>query len=176
MRVTFAMTAALASIFATAAAADDYPPRKPGLWEVSVHNPAIPDVTTKMCIDAATDQLFHQFSNNVRSKHCSKNDIKVTGSTVTADSDCTMGGTKVTTTATTTYTGDSAYHVDIKSHFDPPKLGQSDVTITQDAKWTGDCPADMKPGDFDMGHGIRINVKTITYLKSLLPGGGGNSQ
>lgn len=176
MRVTFVMTVALVSISATAAAAEDYPPRKPGLWEVSVHNPSIPDVTTKLCIDAATDQLFHQFSNNVRSQHCSKNDIKVSGSTVTADSDCTLGGTKVTTTSITTFTGDSAYHVDVKSHFDPPKLGQSDVTITQDAKWTGECPADMKPGDFDMGHGIKINVKTIRFLKSLLHGSGGGSR
>ena len=39
----------------------------------------------------------------------------------------------MTTTSITTFTGDSAYHVDVKSHFDPPKLGQSDVTITQDA-------------------------------------------
>jgi hypothetical protein len=176
MRVTFAMTAALVSVFATAAAADDFPPRKPGLWEVSVHNPSIPNVAMKMCIDAATDQLFHKFSGDVRARHCAKNTIKVTGNIVTADSDCTLSGTKVTSSAVTTFTGDAAYHVDIKTHFDPPKFGHSDVTITQDAKWVGDCPADMKPGDFVMGHGIKINIKTITMMKSLLPGHGGDSQ
>jgi len=173
MRLTLMTAAALATIFSMGARADEYPPRKPGLWEVTVHNPAIPDVTMKMCLDADTDQAFHKFSGDVRAKHCQKNDVKVTGLTVTADSQCLLGSTTVTTNAVTVFTGDGAYHVDIKTHFDPPKLGQSDVTITQDAKWTGDCPADMKPGDMDMGHGIRFNVKTVNMLKSLLPGHNG---
>jgi hypothetical protein len=172
MRVTFVTATALAAIFATAAAADDYPPRKPGLWEVAVHNASLPQVTMKMCIDAETDQLFHKFSGDIRSKHCSKNDIKTVGNVVTSENDCVLGGTKVNSVAVATYTGDSAYHVDIKTHFDPPKLGQSDVTVSQDAKWVGECPADMKPGDFDMGHGIKLNIKTVERLRSLLPGHG----
>ena len=171
MRVTLMTAVALATIFSMAAHADDYPPRKAGLWEVAVHNPApVPDATIRMCIDPDTDQMFHKFSGDVRAKHCSKSEVKVTGSTVNADSICKMGGTTMTTNLTTTYTGDSAYHVDIKSHFDPPKAGQSDVTITQDAKWMGDCPADMKPGDLDMGHGLKFNIKTVNMLKSLIHG------
>lgn len=170
MRVSLMAAAALATVFSMAARADDYPPRKPGLWEVTVHNQAIPDVTRRMCIDAQTDQMFHKFSGDVRAKHCSKNDVKVTGLTVNADSVCLLGGSTVTTDETTTFTGDSAYHVDIKMHFDPPKLGKSDVAVTQDAKWSGDCPADMKPGDMDMGHGIKFNIKAVSLFKSLLPG------
>jgi hypothetical protein len=175
MRLTLMTAAALATIFSMAAQADDYPPRKPGLWEITAHNPApVPDVTMRLCIDPVTDQMFHKFSGDVRAKHCQKNDMKVTGPTVTADSICKLGGTTVTTNSVMTYTGDGAYHVDIKTHFDPPKLGQSDVTVTQDAKWTGDCPADMKPGDLDMGHGIKFNIKTVNMLKSLIPGHGGS--
>jgi hypothetical protein len=170
MRVTFVTATALAAIFATAAAADEYPPRKPGLWEVTVHNSAIPDVTTKMCLDAETDQLFHKFSDNIRTQHCAKHDMKVTGGTVVMDTSCALGGTTVTTNSVTTFTGDSAYHVDVKMHFDPPKLGQSDMSTTQDAKWVGDCPADMKAGDLLLPHGIKINIKTVGMLKSLLHG------
>ncbi len=89
---------------------------------------------------------------------------------VTSESDCTLGGTKVDSVAVATFTSDSAYHVDIKTHFDPPKLGHSDVAMSQDAKWVSECPADMKPGDFDMGHGIKMNIKTVERLRSLLPG------
>jgi hypothetical protein len=170
MRVTFGVAMGLAAFFVTAAAADDYPPRKPGLWEVVSHNAALPEVNMKMCIDSETDQLFHKFSSNIRSKHCEKNDIKVAGDTVQTETICSLGGTKVTTSSVTKFTGDAAYHVDITTHFDPPKLGQSEITATQDAKWVSDCPADMKPGDFDMGHGIRVNIKTINMLKSLMPG------
>jgi hypothetical protein len=167
MRVTLMTAAALATILSIAARADDYPPRKAGLWEVAVHNPAVPDVTMKLCIDPDTDQMFHKFSGDVRAKHCQKNTVNVSGTTVTAESVCLLGSITTTTDAVTTFTGDSAYHVDIKMHFDPPKLGQSDVAITQDAKWTGDCPADMKPGDMDMGHGLKFNIKTVNMLKSL---------
>ena len=176
MRVTFAVATALAASFVTAAAADDYPSRKPGLWEVVVHNAAMPEATMKMCIDAETDQVFHKFSSTIRSKHCDKNDVTVSGDTVQTQTNCVLGGTTVTTSSVTKFTGNAAYHVDIKTHFDPPKLGQSDVTATQDAKWVGDCPADMKPGDFDMGHGIKVNIKTINMLKSLLPGHSNSNQ
>ncbi len=176
MRLTFVTAAAMVSIFATAAAADDYPPRKAGLWEITLHNPAVPDIPRKMCIDAETDQLFRKFSSDVRSKHCAKHEIKVTGETVSEDTTCTLGGTTVTTNSVTTYTSDSAYQVDIKMHFDPPKLGQSDVASTQDAKWTGDCPADMKPGDIDLGHGIKFNIRTVNMFNSLLPGHNGGNQ
>ena len=175
MRVTFGMAAALATIiFATAAAADTYPPRKPGFWEVVVHNPAVPDITTKMCIDAETDQLFHKFSDDIRTHHCAKHDVKITGETVVTDTACAVGGTTITTNSVTTFTGDSAYHVDVKMHFDPPKLGHSDIATTQDAKWIGECPADMKPGDLVLAHGIKFNIKTVNMLKSLMPGHNGD--
>jgi hypothetical protein len=173
MRVAFVTATALAAIFATAAAADTYPPRKPGLWEVSVHNSAIPDVTTKMCIDADTDQLFHKFSDDIRTHHCDKHDTKFSGDTVETDTSCVVRGTTVTTDSVTKFTGDTAYHVDIKMHFDPPKLGQSDMSTSQDAKWLSDCPADMKPGDLLLPHGLKINIRTVNMFKSLLPGHGG---
>ncbi len=170
MRVAFVTATTLAVIFATAAAADGYPPRKPGLWELTVHNPATPDVTTKMCIDADVDQLFHQFSDNVRTRHCAKHDTKFAGDTVETDATCAMGSTTMTLNSVTKFTGDTVYHVDIKTHFDPPKLGHSDIDVSQDAKWVSECPADKKPGDFDMGHGIRLKIKTVARLGSLLQG------
>jgi hypothetical protein len=33
------------------------------------------------------------------------------------------------------------------THYDPPLAGKGELRSTQDAKWLGACPADMKPGD-----------------------------
>ena len=33
--------------------------------------------------------------------------------------------------------------------------------MTQDAKWTGPCPADMAPGDVLMGNGMKMNIKQM---------------
>ena len=152
-----------------AALADDYPPRKPGLWQVKMEAEGTVEHTMQMCIDADTDQLFHSVGTDLRAKHCQQNDVKVNGTVVTANSVCKVHGTTITTSATTNFTGDTAYHSDIKTHFDPALLGKSDTTMTQDATWTGPCPADMKPGDMVLGNGIKINVKTLNMLKSLVP-------
>lgn len=164
------VTAVGLTIFATAALADDYPPRKPGLWELTVQAETGPAATMKMCIDQDTDQLFHKVGTDLRTKHCDKDEVKVDGDTINADSECKLGNRTVTTTAVTKFTGDTSYHTDVKTHFDPAVLGKTDATVTQDGKWTGDCPAGMKPGDFVMANGIKINVKTLGFLKSLIPG------
>ncbi|MFZ1960536.1 MAG: DUF3617 family protein [Methylovirgula sp.] len=161
--------ALLAAIFCSAALADDYPSRKPGLWEVTITAEGTPAHAMQMCIDAATDQIFHNVGTDLRSKHCTQNDVKVNGSVVTSDSVCKVHGTTVTTSATTNFNGDSAYHTDVKSHFDPALLGKTDEALTQDGKWTGPCPANMKPGDLVLTNGIKINVKTLNMLKSFVP-------
>jgi hypothetical protein len=155
--------------FGSVALADDYPARKPGLWVVKMEAEGTVEHSMQMCIDAETDQLFHSVGTDLRTKHCQQNDVKVSGSTVTSDSVCKIHGTTVTTTATTNFTGDSAYHSDIKTHFDPALFGKSDTTMTQDATWTGPCPDTMKPGDMVLANGIKVNVKTLNMLKKFVP-------
>jgi hypothetical protein len=49
-------------------------------------------------------------------------------------------------------TGDlnDRYHVDIDTHLDPPPAPQAaEVKIGLDARWVGECPAGVKPGDTD---------------------------
>jgi hypothetical protein len=162
--------AMLVTTFCGVALADDYPSRKPGLWVVASQAEMGHAATTKMCIDANTDQLFHKLAPDFRSiVHCAQNDVKVDGDTVTAESVCKIHSSTITTTSVTKFDGDSAYHTDVTTHLDPAVLGKSDTTISQDGKWTGDCPPDMKPGDFIV-HGIKINVKTWGFLRSLIPG------
>jgi Protein of unknown function (DUF3617) len=172
MRTNGYMATALSvTLFSAAALADDYPARKPGLWEVTSHAEVGHATTTKMCIDPETDQLFHKMGTDLRSiKHCERDDVKVDGDTVTTDSECKLGSATETTTGVIKFTGDSAYHADITIHFDPAVLGKSDTSITQDGKWTGDCPAGMKPGDLVLANGFKINVKTLNFFKSLIPG------
>ncbi len=161
--------AAALLMFCGVALADDYPPRKPGLWEVTIGTEGTPVHTMQMCVDAATDQIFHSVGTDLRAKHCEQSDVKVNGTAVTANSVCKVHGTTVTTTATTNFTGDSAYHTDVKTHFEPAFLGKTDEAMTQDGKWTGPCPANMKPGDMVLTNGIKINVKTLNMLKSFVP-------
>jgi len=157
------VTALLPSAAALGAGLEDLPKRKPGLWEMSTTsagNKGAPAMS-KVCIDAATDRELMNFGLGVANQLCSKRDIKVSGTVATLNMVCTIGNSQSTSRSTIAYTGNSAYRAEVRAHFDPPFLGQSDSTTTQQAKWTGPCPSDMKPGDLVTGNGVKINLRDL---------------
>jgi hypothetical protein len=156
-------------VFATAAAADEFPPRKPGAWEVKVVSEKHAPITLKMCIDKETDALFHKNGTELAEQACDHRDVKVDGDTATVEAQCKIGSSRVTSSSVTKFDGDTAFHADSKSHFDPPFLGRSDVVSQEDGKWVGPCPKDMEPGDFVMGNGMKVNIKMLSALKKFMP-------
>jgi hypothetical protein len=161
------VTVALSSAATLGAGLEDLPKRKPGLWEMSTTssgNKGVPAMS-KVCIDAATDRELMNFGLGVAIQLCSKRDIKVSGAVATLNMVCTIGNSQATSRSTITYSGNTAYRAEIRAHFEPPFLGQSDSTTTQQAKWTGPCPADMKPGDLVTGNGAKINLRDLAVGK-----------
>ena len=154
-------------LLAQSARADDYPPRKPGLWELTMAsaNAKLPPNSAQLCIDKATDAALYAFGMAASSKACSKSQIKVSGRVVTVDTTCQIGTSQQTTHATTTFIGDTAYHTQTNAHFDPPLYGRSDSATTHDAKWLGPCPEAMRPGDIVTATGIRMNIRDMTAAK-----------
>jgi hypothetical protein len=142
----------------------DLPPRKAGLWLVTMAmsgSGGMPARETRMCTDDSTEAAITAMGGNMMQGVCSKRDIKRNGDTVTGDSVCQMGQTQMTSHSDTRFTGNAAYHTDIKTRFDPPMMGRTESTMTQDGKWIGPCPADMQPGDVVMPNGMKMNVKTM---------------
>jgi hypothetical protein len=148
---------------APAALADALPHHKAGLWVVAISSPdsGLPSHEVRMCIDAATDAMMSGLGSNAMNGSCGKNAVKRDGAVVTVDSVCKMGDVQTTTRAVIHFSGDTAYHSDINTTFNPPMMGHSTATVSQDAKWTGACPAGMQPGDIVMANGMRMNVKTM---------------
>jgi hypothetical protein len=146
-----------------AACAVDLPQRKPGLWQVTTTSPGrdMPPRVVQMCMDASTDAAMTSLGTAMAGGVCSRNEITRAGATVTTVSVCKVGQTQAASQAVTRFMGDSAYHTDIKSSFDPPVMGQATAVLAQDAKWTGACPAGMQPGDLVMANGMKLNIKTI---------------
>jgi hypothetical protein len=150
-------------ISGVAVRADNFPPRKAGLWQVdmTISGTQMPPQQMKMCIDPATDAEMYRLGINASQGMCEKPEIRRSGSTVTVSTVCNMGGSKVFTQAVTKFTGDTAYHTDASTRFDPPMAGRDQSSMAQDARWTGPCPADMVPGDVVMGNGAKINIKQV---------------
>jgi hypothetical protein len=160
-----AATALVAVLTGGPASAEDFPPRKAGLWviDMTTGGKASPH-QMQICIDSATDAEMYRFGMNAARGMCDKQEVSRSGDIVTVDSSCAVGQSRVTTHAVITYDGDTAYHTESKSTFDPAMMGQSESTTTQDAKWKGPCPADMEPGDMIMGKGMKMNIKKMMNI------------
>jgi hypothetical protein len=150
---------------AMAAMAADLPQRKPGLWDVtlSMPNGRTSAQAMKFCTDAATDASLYQAGMNAAQGMCSRNDVTRAGNIVTIDTECKMGDMTVKSHAVMTFTSDTAYTTNIQTHFDPPMMGRSESSMTQEAKWAGACPADLQPGDMVMPNGMKMNMKSLGH-------------
>ena len=170
MRFHFAIAAAIAFTASAAIAQPaQFPARRAGLWTMTINMEGmkIPPRTNKLCIDAATDAKLMKLGVAAKEADCTAMNISGTGNVRTVDSVCHMNGGEQHTHIMMTYSGNGAYHMDMRSQFSPPIAGNGQSHIVQDAKWIGPCPADMKPGDM-MINGMRINM-----LESTMPAHGG---
>jgi hypothetical protein len=53
---------------------------------------------------------------------------------------------------------DSAYKIESKSTYDPPLFDKAEGHAVLEAKWTGPCKADQRPGDMILPSGLEVHV------------------
>ena len=168
-RPLFWCVAALGLGLCLPAQAIDFPPRKPGLWEVRItdgksgEKPQI----TQQCVDAASDQAMMKMGQAMAEKGCSRNDMRKDGDRIITESVCTFGKAKITSQSVMTFQSDTAMRTEIKGRYEPPIMGLSEVNSVQEARWMGPCKAGQQPGDLVMPDGQVVNI-----LKRGAQGGG----
>jgi len=149
----------------------EMPNRKPGLWEVKINAGAqMPAMTMQQCTDASTDKDMSTTFSPMAKEICSRQDMKKTATGMTIDSTCKIGG--VDSTSHTEINGDfnSAYTVKVTTQSsNAPAGAPREASTTMEAKWTGPCKADQKPGDMIMPGGVKINVQDMQALKGMMP-------
>lgn len=156
----------------------DLPTRKPGLWEI-VMKPdggGMGPMTMQQCTDESTDKAMTTMFGGAQ-QACTQQDVKKSGSTITIDSVCSFGNMKSTTNAVITGDFNSAYTVKVNSKTEgamapgmPPR-GENSMTL--EAKWSGPCKSDQRPGDMVMPGGIKMNIADMQKLRNMMgpPGG-----
>jgi hypothetical protein len=148
-RILIGASAALLLPLAAAHAGD--PPKfKEGLWEVHVINEEKPvgkktDLIYRLCRDHAYDKAADAILKNLPG--CTTVIKDVGGGKFSSASNCVVNGTTVVSTAITTFMGTTASHSETSAKFIPPVNGKTDETMTQDQRYIGSCPSDLKPGD-----------------------------
>ena len=93
---------------------------------------------------------------------CPKQEFKTVGNTIIADTVCNLGGATSTSHAELTGDFQSSYGGTITTDTRggiPAMNGSS--TMRLDAKWTGACKADQKPGDLITPNGMKVNIRDM---------------
>ena len=156
-------TLIVAMLVAGAAAADELPRRKSGLWSMSVTMPgtSVP-LTMQQCVDEKTDDITATAAD--KSKVC-RSQTKRIGDRLAFDTVCKQG--KTTSTTRGVFVGDfkSGYTVESTTRFDPPMPGMREGVTKAAGQWAGPCLATMKPGDVVMSNGTRFNVNDYKAAK-----------
>jgi len=143
----------------TAAQAADFPhlpPLKEGLWKIRLINSSpgekTSDTTENLCRNHAYDQQTDTMARKQFAACSSLTDTQ-SGNKHLISMTCKVGNSTVTTHDTVTIDGDTHYHSEILSTFNPPLYGESQSTMIQDQTYLGACPANMHPGDRQLANG-----------------------
>lgn len=164
MKTRVVVASALFLGLSITAQGQDFPARKPGLWEIQMEMGTRPGgIVTKLCLDNSVDKkMMERGLTTVRpGVQCSQRDIKTTGSSITVNSVCNDGNRTTTTHAETVFQGNTAYKTVAVVKYTPELAGKSESTVSQNARWLSACPADWKPGDMELPMGGRININEM---------------
>ncbi|MFN3657644.1 MAG: DUF3617 domain-containing protein [Pseudolabrys sp.] len=161
---------------AAPAAAQDLPPRKPGLWELRMEfdGGRLPGQTMRQCVDAESDKLMNMNFAGSNREACSKLEVKRDGGAIVIDSVCKFGEQTVTSHSVMTGSFDSAYAVRVTSKREggPPLPGVApgaETVMTIAATWRGACAAGQRPGDVVMSNGATMNVFDLQRARDAAP-------
>lgn len=153
---------------AASAATLDYPPRKPGLWEMSMahgDDPKAQPHVVQQCIDAKTDAAMREMGQGASRDACSKQDMRKEGSKIVVDSICKMGATTLTSHSEISGDFASSYRMVSQTTYDPPMAGRAKGSAIVEAKWLGPCKAGQKPGDMVMPNGQTMNFMDMQSMQ-----------
>lgn len=122
---------------------------KAGLWEMKVTAAGMPQAqATKVCL-GETAAGANPFTPPTAGQNCSKNSVTKTATGYDIAMECTANGMTVASNGTVSGDLTSAYKVEMKTKMggaNLPAAAQQEIKTIIDAKYLGDCPADLKPG------------------------------
>ena len=147
-----------------AAAAQDWPKLKPGLWEMSntsTRQPSRAPMKTTICLDASVQQDMIRMSSGMMQGMCSKFETKFVGNKFSGEATCNLGGSTMRSKSVMTLTGDTAYRTEAHASFNPPMGGMSQSDTVIEGRHVGACKPGQQPGDMMMPNGQTMNIRNI---------------
>ena len=170
----FAISVVALAACVSSAAAQEFPTRRAGLWEVTINHDGrnTPPQTMQQCTDAETDKLMNAFGGALSADMCSKQEVKKVGATLVINATCQIGPMKSTSQSIVSGDFNSNYTVKVTSKLEGVPAAAQEAgggTTTIQARWIGACKPDQRPGDITMANGQTMNIRD---LRKMMEGGG----
>jgi hypothetical protein len=134
------------------AQAQDYPKRKPGLWQMQMQMPGMPaGMKAQHCIDEKTDAEMQRkaLAGDPR-QTCTQKSMKKTADGFEAEAECNSAEGKSVALIKASGDWGSRYRVDTQMRFTPARHGMTEARMQIEATHLGACPAGMLPGQINM--------------------------
>jgi hypothetical protein len=155
-------SAAVALLFTSAVAkAVNLPEMTEGLWSIHTQTVANPgnkksDNTSTICRSHAYDQYTLDLEKKI--KGCSTVNESLQGNKYSIQTHCVMGATVVESKSNVVFQGSSAAHSESHATYSPALSGITEMSMTQDQKFLGSCPAGAQPGDLTQTDGTVVHL------------------
>ena len=91
-------------------------------------------------------------------KGCTVSSENIEGNKYSMEMHCTVGATVINSKGATTFDGDTSSHSETHATYAPAMAGISEMTMIQDQKYMGSCPAGVQPGDRTNADGTVIHL------------------
>jgi hypothetical protein len=149
----------------TAVSINDIPARRSGLWQMIDLDakPGEQVIAERTCVDQAKERQLHAASKNLLGglAKCKETQWMKSGNTYYAESTCSIFG--MSSTSFTIMTGNPNSEMTIEAVSGD---AGSEFVLRQKTIYKGACPANMKPGDVDLGGQIgNVNAYEMLGVK-----------
>ena len=161
MKTKLRLSVALFLLTSATAQAVNPPAMKEGLWSIRNQSSVTPenkstDFTSTICRNHAYDQQVLEAAKTM--KGCSTVSESMKGSNYSIQTHCVVGKTVIDTTSTVIFKGDAATHSETHATYTPAMGGVNGMTLIQDQKYLGSCPAGAQPGDMTRPDGTVVHL------------------
>jgi hypothetical protein len=148
------------------------PSRRAGLWEQVLTRDGKPGRLGRLevCIDPATDARFSAFGQHFNTEQCQRH-VTRDGAVYRFSAECTRdngGAVKMTGVAT----GDFKQTYRVRSEIEVSGAALEAMNgvhaMEVNGRYLGPCPDDMRPGDVNLGGGLKVNIDRLPTIAAAM--------